>query len=40
MIPLDHLTGVTQLSHMQAAGEMAEKVSQLVDMVKIELETT
>ena len=28
MVPLDHLTGTTQLSRVQAAGEMAEEVSQ------------
>ena len=39
MVPLDHLTGATQLSHVQAAGEMAEEVLQLVDAAKTELET-
>ena len=39
MVPLDYLTGTTQLSSVQAAGEMAEEVSRLVDAVKIELET-
>ena len=39
MVPLDHLTGTTQLSRVQAAGEMAEEVSWLVDAVKTELET-
>ena len=39
MVQLDYLTGSTQLSHMQAAGEIAEEVSWLVDMAKIELET-
>ena len=40
MVPLDHPTGTTQLSHVQAAGEIAEEMSRLVDVVKIELETT
>ena len=40
MVPLDHLTGATQLSRVHAAGEMAEEVSRLVDMAKTELETT
>ena len=39
MAPLDHLTDATQLSHMQVAGEMAEKVSWLMDAAKIKLET-
>ena len=39
MVSLDHLTGTTQLSHVQAAGEMAEKVLQLVDIAKTELKT-
>ena len=39
-VPLDHLTGSTQLSHVQASEEMAEKVSRLVDAAKTELETT
>ena len=39
IVPLDHLTGVTQLSHVQAAGEMAEEVSQLVDAANTEFET-
>ena len=34
MVPLDHLTGTTQFSHVQAAKEMAEEVLWLVDMVK------
>ena len=38
--PLDHLTVATQLSCVQTAGEMAEEVSWLVDMIKTELETT
>ena len=33
-VPLDHLTGATQLSHVQVAGEMAEEVSRLVDAAK------
>ena len=37
MVPLDHLTGATQFSRMQAAGEMAEEVSWLVDAAKTEL---
>ena len=37
IIPLDYLTGATQFLHMQAAGQMAEEVSQLVDMAKTEL---
>ena len=40
MVPLDYLTGATQLSYVQAAGEMVEEVSQLVDSVKTKLETT
>ena len=39
IVPLDHLTGDTQLSRVQAAGEMAEEVSQLINVVKTELET-
>ena len=39
MVPLDHLTGATQLLHVQAAGEMAEEVLQLVNPEKTELET-
>ena len=39
MVPLDHLTGATQLSCVQAAGEMAEEVSWLVDVAKTELKT-
>ena len=39
IVPLDYLTGPTQLSYVQAAGEMAGEVLQLVDMAKIELET-
>ena len=39
MVPLDHLTGATQLLHVKAAGEMAEEVSWLVYAVKTELET-
>ena len=38
IVPLD-LTGAAQLSHMQAAGEIAEEISWLVDMAKTELET-
>ena len=38
-VPLDHLTGTTQFSHMQAARDMAEEVSWLVDAAKIELKT-
>ena len=35
MVPLDNLTGTTQLSpYVQAAGEMAEEVSCLVDAGK------
>ena len=40
MVLLDHLTGTTQLSLVQAVGEMAEEVSPLVDTAKTELETT
>ena len=40
IVRLDHLAGATQLSHMQAAGEITEEVSQLVDVAKIELKTT
>ena len=40
IIPLDHLTGATQFPNMQTAGEIAEKVSWLVDVVKKELEPT
>ena len=40
MVPLDHLTGSTQLLHVQAAEEMVEEVSWLVDAVKTKLETT
>ena len=39
MVLLDHLTSTTQFSHVQAAGEIAEEVSQLVDIVKTEFET-
>ena len=39
IVPLDHLTGATQLSHIQTAGEMAEEVSWLVDVVKTKLKT-
>ena len=39
MVSLDYLTGTTQFSGMQATGEMAEEVSQLVDAAKTELET-
>ena len=39
MVSLDCLTGTTQFSRMQAAGEMAVEVSQLVNTAKIELET-
>ena len=38
MVPLDHITGATQLSHMQAAGKMSEEVSRLVDVAKTQLE--
>ena len=38
IVPLDHLTGATQLLHVQAAVEMAGEILQLVDGVKIELE--
>ena len=40
MVPLDHLTGAIQFSHVQAAGEMAEEVLWLVDAVKMEFEAT
>ena len=40
IIPLDYLTGATQLSRMQAAGQMVEEVSQLVDTAKTELKAT
>ena len=40
IIPLDYLTGATQLLHVHAARDMAEEVLRLVDVVKIELETT
>ena len=39
IVPLDHLTGATQLSHMMAFGEMAEEGSWLVNAVKTKLET-
>ena len=39
LILLDHLTGATQLSRVQAAGDLAGEVSWLVDAVKTELET-
>ena len=39
MVPLDHLTSTTQFLHVQAAGEMGEEVSRLVNVVKKELET-
>ena len=39
MVPLEHLTGITLLSHVQAAGEIAEEVLWLVNMAKTELET-
>ena len=39
MVPLDHLTGATQILSVQAARLMVEEVSQLVDAVKTELET-
>ena len=39
IVPLDHLTGATQLPHVQAAGEMPEEMSLLVDAVKTVLET-
>ena len=39
MVPLDHLTGATQLSCVQAAGQMAEEVSRFVDAAKAEIET-
>ena len=39
MVPLDHLTGSTQFSRVQAAEEIAEGVLQLVDVVKTELKT-
>ena len=39
VVLLDYLTGATQFSCVQAAGEMAEEVSQLVDTVKTGLET-
>ena len=38
-VPLDHLTGATQLSRLHASGKIAEEVSQLVDTIKTELET-
>ena len=34
IVLLDHFTGATQLSRVQAAGEMAEEVLQLVNAVK------
>ena len=34
---LDHLTGATKYSRVQAAGEMAEEVSQLVNVVNTKL---
>ena len=39
IVPLDYLTGTTQLSRVKSAGEMAEEVSQLVDVAKTELKT-
>ena len=39
MVPLDYLTGATQLSYVWAAREIAEELSRLVDLVKTELET-
>ena len=39
MVLLDHLSSTTQRSHVQAAGEMGEEMSQLVYIVKTELET-
>ena len=41
MVPLDHLTGTTQLACVQTAGEqMTEEVSRLVNMANKELETS
>ena len=40
MVPLDYLTDATQLSRVQAAEEIAKKVSWLVDVAKTELETS
>ena len=40
LVPLDHLTGATQFSHVQTAGEIPEEVSWLVEAAKTELETT
>ena len=37
IVPLDHLTGSTQLSHLQTAREMSEAVLWLVNMAKTEL---
>ena len=34
MVPLDYPTGTTQFSCVQAAGEIAEEVSWLVDAAK------
>ena len=39
IVPLDHLTGANKLLYIQAAEKMTEEVPQLVDAVKIELET-
>ena len=38
IVPLDHLTGATQFSRVQAAEEMIDEVSWLVNVAKIELE--
>ena len=39
IVPLDYLTGTTQLLHLQAAWKMAEEVSWLVDLTKTESKT-
>ena len=39
MVPLDYLTGTTQLSRVQDAGEIAEEVLRLVNAANTELET-
>ena len=40
MVSLDYLIGTSQLSHVQAAEEMAEELLQLLDAAKTELKTT
>ena len=39
IVPLDYITGASQFSHVQVAGEMAEEVSKLVNTAKTEFKT-